>query len=72
MIILTFIRCSNLTALVFKFKTGFHVTIYHLSPATVQGESLLGMIPEVCLFTNVLEINQQYKQKPKIMFDRSL
>ena len=28
------------------------------------------MIPEVCLFTNVHEIKQQYKQKPEIMFDK--
>ena len=30
------------------------------------------MIIEACLFTNVHEINQQYKQKAKIMFDRYL
>ena len=30
------------------------------------------MILELCLFTNVHEINQKYKQKPKIMFDESL
>ena len=64
MIILTFTRCSNHSALNFKFTTGFHVTIYHLSLATVRGEWLLKMILEVCLFTNVHEINQQYKQKP--------
>ena len=29
------------------------------------------MIPLVCLFTNVHGINQQYKLKPKIIFDRS-
>ena len=52
MIILTFTRCSNHSALGFKFKTGLtsQFTTYHLL--------------EVCLFTNVHEINQQYKQKP--------
>ena len=29
------------------------------------------MIPSACLFTNVHGINQQYKLKPKIIFDRS-
>ena len=53
------IRCSNFSALGFKFKTGFHVTIYHLSLVTVWGEWLLRMIPEVCLFTNVYETNRQ-------------
>ena len=38
--------------------------IYDLSLATDRGEWLLKMILEVCLFTNVHEINQQYKQKP--------
>ena len=36
----------------------------HLSLATVRGECLLKMTFEVCLFTNVHEIKQQYKQKP--------
>ena len=63
MIILTFTRCSNHSALNFKFTAGFHVTIYHLSFATVRGDLLLKMILEVCLFTNVHETNQQYKQK---------
>ena len=30
---------------------------------------MLRIILQVCLFTNVHEINQQYKQKPKIIFD---
>ena len=47
----------------FKFKTGFHVTIYLLSRATVQGEWFLIILHET---------NQQYKQKQKIMFDKSL
>ena len=63
MIILTFTRCSNHSALNFKFTAEVHVTIYHLSFATVRGELLLKMILEVCLFKNVHEIKQQYKQK---------
>ena len=63
MIILTFPRCSNYSALSFKFKTGFYVTVYHLSLSTTRGELLLKMILEVCLFANVHEINQQYNQK---------
>ena len=35
----------------FYIENSARFTIYHL--------------PEVCLFTNVHEINQQYKQKPK-------
>ena len=65
MIILTFTRCSNHSALNFKIMTRFHVTIYHdLRYATARGEWLLKTILEVSLFTNVLEINQQFKQKP--------
>ena len=63
MIILTFTRCSNHSALNFKFTAEVLVTIYHLSFATVRGELLLKMILEVCLFKNVHEIKQQYKQK---------
>ena len=63
MIILTFTRCSNHSALNFKFTAEVHVTIYHLSFATVRGELLLKMILEVCLFKNVHEIKQQYRQK---------
>ena len=33
---------------------------------------MLKIILSAWLFTNVFEINQQYKQKTKIMFDKSL
>ena len=49
-IILTGILSSNFAAFGFKFKTGFHVTIYYLSLATSQGERLLRIIPSVYLF----------------------
>ena len=65
MIILTFILCSNLSVLGFKFKAGLHVMLYHLSLASCRGEWLLRMIPLVCLFTNVHWINQQHKLTPK-------
>ena len=60
MIILTFTCCSNHSVLGFKFKTELtsRFTTYHLL--------------EVCLFINVREINQQCKQKVKLMFDMSL
>ena len=48
MIILTAILSSKLSAFSFKFKTGFHVKVYHLSLATCKGEWLLRMIPSVC------------------------
>ena len=64
MIILTFTR-SNHSALNFKLTAGFHVTIYDLSLATVREEWLLRMIVEVCLFTNVHEINQHINKSQK-------
>ena len=71
-IISTFILYSNLSALGFKFKAGFHVIIYHLSVlVTVRGERLLRMIPSVCLFTSVHKTNQRYILKPKNISDRS-
>ena len=71
MTILTFTLCPNLSALGFKFKTGLHAIFFHLSLATVQGALLLRIIPSVCLFTSVNGMKQQYKLKPKIIFDRS-
>ena len=65
MIILAFTRCSNHSALGFKFKTGFYLTIYYFSLATVRGDWLLKMILDVCLFTNVHEINNQNKKKQR-------
>ena len=71
MVILTFILCSNFSTPGFKFKRGLYVIIYQLSLVKRWVEWLLRMIPRVCLFTNVHEINQQHKLKPKIIFDSS-
>ena len=47
-----------------------NVTIYHLSPATVWGEQLLRMIPEVCLYTNVQLKNVKLQLQLFQTFDR--
>ena len=64
-IILIVIFSLNSSVLGFKFKTGLHVAIYHLSLATYRGEWLLRMILSVCLFKNAYGTNQQHKLKLK-------
>ena len=71
MITLITILFPNFSMLGFKFKTGLHDTIYHLSLATCRREWFLRMIFLVCLLNNAHGINQQHKLKPKIKFDRS-